>query len=85
MDEPRPVKPHAPAWIWSSGKVEKWHAVVITQDSVWGVPYRMSLKCDSCRSSMPRTQVDSMKLGYHTVAEYLTFWGGLLILSGIAR
>ena len=57
----------------------------ISQDSVSGIPYRMSLKCDSCRRSMPRGQVDSMKLGYHTVAEFITFWGGLLILSGIAR
>ena len=53
-------------WIWSAGKVEKWHAVVITPDSVSGIPYRMALQCDSCRRSMPRAQVDSMKVGpYH--------------------
>ena len=85
VQEPTPVKPHAPVWIWSGGNVMKWHAVVISQDSVSGIPYRTSLKCDSCRRSMPRGQVDSMKLGYHTVAEFITFWGGLLILSGIAR
>jgi hypothetical protein len=84
VDEPRPVKPHAPVWIWSGGKVEKWQAVVITQDSVSGIPWGKTLKCDSCRSGMPRTQVDSMKVGYHTLAEFLTFWGGLLILSGFA-
>ncbi len=50
-------------WIWSAGKVEKWHAVVITPDSVSGIPYRMALQCDSCRRSMPRAQVDSMKVG----------------------
>ncbi len=72
VDQPTPVKPHQPVWVWSGGQVKKWHAVVITQDSVLGIPYRMSLKCDSCRRSMPRTQVDSMKLGYHTLPETVT-------------
>src|SRR5213083_1526052 len=85
VDQPTPVKPYQPVWIWSGGQVKKWHAVVITQDSVSGIPYRMSLKCDSCRRSMPRTQVDSIRLGYPTVAEYVTFFGGLTILSAIAR
>ena len=85
VQEPTPVKPQAPVWIWSGGNVMKWHAVLISQDSVSGIPYRMSLKCDSCRRNMPWAEVDSMKLGYHTVAELITFWGGLLILSGIAR
>src|SRR5881398_206865 len=71
VDQPTPVERHDPVWIWSGGQVNKWHAVVITQDSVSGIPYRMSLKCDSCRRSLPRTQVDSMKLGYHTVPEYV--------------
>jgi len=58
-------------WIWSGGQVKKWHAVVITQDSVSGIPYSVPLKCYGCRRSMPRTQLDSMKLGYHTVPEYV--------------
>jgi hypothetical protein len=84
VDEPRPVKPYAPVWIWSGGRVEKWHAVVITQDSVSGISWGKSLKCDSCRRSMPRTQVDSMKVGYHTIAERVAYLGGLVILSGFA-
>jgi len=70
IDLPFPLEPSdvvfAPSyvvWIWSAGKVEKWHAVVITPDSVSGIPYRMALQCDSCRRSMPRAQVDSMKVG----------------------
>ncbi len=43
VDQPTPVKPHAPVWIWSGDSVMKWHAVVITQDSVLGIPYRKSL------------------------------------------
>ena len=40
VDQPTPVKPHNPVWIWSGGQVKKWHAVVITQDSVSGIPYQ---------------------------------------------
>ena len=85
VDQPIPVKPHQPVWIWSGGQVNKWHAVVITQDSVSGIPYRMSLKCDSCRRSLPRTQVDSMKLGYHTVPEYVIDGTGILAVLTLAE
>ena len=85
VDQPTPVKPHQPVWIWSGGQVNKWHAVVITQDSVSGIPYRMSLKCDSCRRSLPRTQVDSMKLGYHTVPEYVIEGTGIVAVLTLAE
>ena len=85
VDQPIPVKPHQPVWIWSGGQVNKWHAVVITQDSVSGIPYRMSLKCDSCRRSLPRTQVDSMKLGYHTVPEYVIEGAGIVAVLTLAE
>ena len=85
VDQPIPVKPHQPVWIWSGGQVNKWHAVVITQDSVSGIPYRMSLKCDSCRRSLPRTQVDSMKLGYHTVPEYVIEGTGIVAVLTVAE
>jgi hypothetical protein len=63
IDLPFPFEPSDVVWIWSAGKVEKWHAVVVSPDSVSGIPYRMALQCDSCRRSMPRAQVDSMKVG----------------------
>jgi len=59
--EPRPMKPSDTVLIWSNGTVEKWHGVAITANSVSGIPYRTSLECDSCRRSIPRAQVDSMK------------------------
>jgi hypothetical protein len=71
VDQPTPLKPKADVRIWSGGEVQLWHGVVISDDSVSGIPHGKSLKCDSCRRSVPRTQVDSMKLGYHTVAEYV--------------
>ncbi len=66
IDLPYPLEPSDVVWIWSGGKVEKWHGVVITPDSVSGIPYGTSLKCDSCRRSIPRAQVDSVKLGHKT-------------------
>ena len=63
IDLPFPFEPSDVVWIWGAGKVEKWHAVVITPDSVSGIPYTMALQCDSCQRSMPRAQVDSMKVG----------------------
>lgn len=69
-------------WVWTNAGVAKWHGVVITPDSVSGVPFETSLKCErefrrtagaaNCRRSIPRTDVDSMKLGYTTLAEGFT-------------
>ena len=42
-----------------------WHAVIVTQDSVSGVPYNRPLDCDSCRQSLPLFQVDSLRMHRH--------------------
>ena len=60
------LEPSAVVWIWNGGTVEKWHAVVIAPDSVSGIPYSISLECHSCRRSLSRAQVDSMKVGPST-------------------
>ena len=84
IDQPVPVQRDVPVWIWSSSGVEKWHAVVITQDHVSGIPYQKSLHCDSCWRSIPRAQVDSMKIGYHTFVEGVSHVGaGTLIVLGV--
>ena len=77
IEPPFPLEPSDIVGIWSGGTVEKWHAVVITPDSVSGIPYRMALQCDSCRRSMPRAQVDSMTLGHETRAP------NVLLLAGV--
>jgi hypothetical protein len=71
--------------------------VVITQDSVSGIPYETSLRCEreirrtagaaNCRRFILRTEVDSMKLGYTTLAENVTDVVGptaLIILAELA-
>src|SRR6266540_2546342 len=50
--------------IWSGRSLSQWHAVVITADSITGVPSKMSIKCDSCRLAFPLYAVDSIRLGY---------------------
>lgn len=84
--QPTPVKAGDPVWIWSGGTVEKWHAVVITSDSVSGIPYATSIKCDSCRRSIPWAQVDSMTLEYKTGAASArdVAKASLLLAGGIA-
>ena len=78
IDLPFPFEPSDVVSIWSGGNVEKWHAVVITPDSVSGIPYRMALQCDRCRRSIPRAQVDSMTLGHETRAPNALLMGGIV-------
>jgi len=75
LDPLTPVDPKHPVWIWSDGVVKKWYAVIITPDSVSGVQYELPETCDLCRSSLPRSQVDSMKVGFeghHVTAQSVT-------------
>jgi hypothetical protein len=55
---------HAEVLIWSRGVVVRWHAVVVTRDSITGIPFRRSASCDRCRRSLPRSAVDSIRLHY---------------------
>ena|SRR5437660_344610 len=79
LDQPTPLKPHAEVRIWSGGKVQLWYGVVISDDSVSGIPHGKSLKCDSCRVSIPRPRVDSLKVGYHTLAQKIIGVGILAV------
>ncbi len=81
LDQPTPVKASDAVLIWSSGTVEKWHAVVITSDSVSGIPYGTSLACDSCRRSISLGLVDSMKVRHKTTAKGVAVTS--LVFTGI--
>lgn len=79
-EEPTPLKPSRDVWIWSDTTVRTWHGVVISDDSVSGVPWYEALTCDSCRRSMPRTQVDSMTVRYYTGAQIMVYLGVLFVV-----
>ena len=65
LDDLTPSR-HAPVWIWTGDSVQKWHAVRSSSDSISGIPFRKSVTCESCRQSLPRTGIDSAKVGYQT-------------------
>ena len=50
--------------IWRGDSVSQWYAVVITADSITGVPDKKSTGCDSCRVRFPLSAVDSIHPGY---------------------
>ena len=87
LDRPTPINPDDTESIWSGGEVMKWRVVVITQDSVSGLPPGMYLHCDTCRRSIARTRVDSMKVGYRTlpqnVIEMVVIVTAATILDGV--
>ncbi|HET9708895.1 MAG TPA: hypothetical protein VFP39_11395 [Gemmatimonadales bacterium] len=84
LEQATPIKPDQPVWIWTSRGVEKWHDVVVTEDSVTGTRFDMPLQCPRCRHSIPRSQVDSMTLGYHTGVEHVAKAAGTVtVLVGI--
>src|SRR5512143_637733 len=78
---PGRLRPRQQVQVWRRGEPQRWHAVVIGQDSISGIPFSRPLECDTCRAALALTDVDSIRLG-NTVAG---FWksvalglGGLL-------
>ena len=87
LDPLTPVERTHPVWIWSGGAVHKWYGVLLTQDSVSGIPFEVPLTCDSCRRSLPRTQVDSMRVSYsgtHVTAKDILDGAGIVTGGVIA-
>lgn len=85
---PTPLWPEAVVRIWSGGEVKTWHAVIVTEISVSGIPSTMPVTCDSCVLRIPRTQVDSMKVVKveHKKASALEVVGvvGILVVGVVA-
>jgi hypothetical protein len=73
--------------VWSRGSVARWRAVVVSRDSVSGIPYQMPLDCDSCRRSIALTDVDSLmeaKLGLAPGPRYVVDFIVFLLLLDAA-
>lgn len=49
--------------VWKGAQPIVLHAVSVSADSLVGVPYHQPPSCDSCRVTMPRGDVDSLRLG----------------------
>lgn len=75
--------------IWSCDSVFRWHAVVMTNDSITGVPYYMPANCDRCRLGLEWSSVDSIHIGYPaSPRENVLLWvlgAGLVVLGFYIR
>lgn len=49
--------------LWRGHQTQVLHAVIVGPDSVSGVPFHLPPECDSCRVTVARSTVDSMRLG----------------------
>jgi len=63
--------------------LERWHAVALSRDSISGIPYKMSLECDSCRRNIALTQVDSLRIAYPLAAWVIVAVGGTAVVYGL--
>jgi hypothetical protein len=64
--EPSPgtsIPPRQQVQIWQGRNHRVLHGVIVTADSVSGVPYQIPTDCDSCRVYLALNTVDSMRLG----------------------
>jgi hypothetical protein len=78
--EPGPLAPRQQAQVWHQGRVERWHALVVSSDSLSGVPYLRPVHCDSCRVVVPRAHVDSVRFGNPVAG----FWKTVGLVVGIS-
>jgi hypothetical protein len=75
---PAPVAPRQQAQVWHDDRFEQWHALLVSSDSVSGVPYFRAVGCDSCRVALPRDAVDSLRYGNPTAG----FWKTVGLVFG---
>jgi len=77
---PGTIPPKQQVQVWSGSHVARLHGVQWTPDSLTGVPYRQPLDCDSCRVSLARTDVDSLRFGTSGARGWT---GAILVLFGL--
>ena len=83
---PGPMSSRQQVQVWSSGQAVRWHAVIVTEDSMSGVPFTESPTCRACRAAIARTAVDSVRLGNPVAGFWKTIGlvlGGSIAVMGI--
>jgi hypothetical protein len=76
---PAPLPARQQVQIWRNGVALQWHAVRLTADSVSGISFLQPVQCDSCRVSVPRATVDSLRLGNPVAG----FWKTMGLVTAI--
>jgi hypothetical protein len=74
------LPPRQQVQVWQGGRARQWHAVRLEADSISGIPFIASPDCDSCRVSVPRAAVDSLRLG----SPVRGLWGNVALGLGAA-
>ena len=76
--------------IWTGDSVLEWREVVVTRDSISGIPYNQAQQCpppaDRCRRALPVSAVDSLFVGYrneHGSDDHEVLWMTLLVLAAL--
>src|SRR5512135_3818631 len=67
---PGPLPPRQQVQVWQHGAALRWHRVQVSSDSISGIPFFQSIACDTCRATVARTEVDSLRFGNPVAA----FW-----------
>jgi len=68
--QPSAFKPRQEIEIWRDRKSVTLHGVRIAADSLSGVPLWRPPECDSCRTSMPLQEIDSLRV-VHTERSWI--------------
>src|ERR1041384_5191685 len=50
--------------LWTRDTVLQWHSVLITRDSISGIPDQVAQRGDTCRLTFPTAAIDSLRVGY---------------------
>lgn len=79
LNVPQPIGGGQQIEIWRGGSAVRWRVVDVTRDSIIGVPVDRPEQCDSCRRSVARAAVDSVRWGYPTSSVVKTV--GLTVLA----
>ena len=66
--------------VWIEQQALRWHAVVVRQDSISGVPFLKAPACDSCRRTLPVAGVDSVRIGRPVAG----FWKTVGLVIGLS-
>ena len=75
--------------IWEGRQSRVLHAVRVTPDSLFGIPFTQAPSCDSCVVRMARAGIDSVRVGNQegpaVVGIFLPLAGGLFLLYVASR
>jgi len=74
-----PESPRQQVEVWQGTSSQQWHAVQVTDSTVSGISYLRGIDCDSCRHTVLRSTVDSIRLGDPSLGFWKTV--GLILIT----